>query len=69
MKSLKDFQNQALSNPQTIKGGTFIRRGKLKKKPAVGYVPAPETPSFAVAANGKGTKQTATRASGRPQLL
>ena len=66
MKSFKNFQNQVITNSQAIKGGDFIRRGKIKQKQTEGYA---EVPSFAVAANGKGTKQSATRASGKPQLL
>ncbi|OJJ22071.1 hypothetical protein BKI52_08510 [marine bacterium AO1-C] len=65
MKSFKNFKHQEIAQPQAIKGGAFIRRGKIKRKQTNGY----NTPSFAVEANGKGTKQTATRASGRPQLL
>ena len=69
MKSFKNFKHQEIDQPQAIKGGGIIRRGKLKKKQTVGYVPTSEAPSFAVQANGKGTKQSATRASGKPQLL
>ena len=69
MKTLKNFKNQVITQPQAIKGGGIIRRGKLKKKQTVGYTPASGVSSFAVQANGKGTKQSATRASGKPQLL
>ncbi|HAS40719.1 MAG TPA: hypothetical protein DCS93_09585 [Microscillaceae bacterium] len=67
MKSFKNFKHQEIDQPQAIKGGGIIRRGKLKKKSVTGD--SVEASSFAVAANGKGTKQTATRASGKPQLL
>ncbi|OJJ22072.1 hypothetical protein BKI52_08515 [marine bacterium AO1-C] len=39
MKNFENFKHQKIDHPQTIKGGHFIRRGKIKKKPAVGYKP------------------------------
>jgi len=60
MKTLKNFKNQVITQPQTIKGGGIIRRGKIKQK---------QTSSFAIEANGKGTKSSANGASGRPQLF
>ena len=62
MKTLKNFKNQVITQPQAIKGGGIIRRGKIKKKQTLG-------PSFAIEANGKGTKSTTNGASARPQLF
>ncbi len=65
MKTFKKFKNQEIIDLQSIKGGAFIRRGMIKKKQTIGY----EEPSYAMEANGKGTKRAATSASGKPQLL
>ncbi len=36
-KLLKSFENKKVKNTTEVKGGAFIRRGKVKKRTTIGY--------------------------------
>lgn len=37
MKNLQNFAHQEIKDLQTVKGGSIIRRGKIKRKTTLGY--------------------------------